>query len=71
LEQFEKIISIVNQNKIRILSMIVLPRRKKADWMVALRLDTNNPKTIIQHLNKEGFHVTWAAASTKPDGSIQ
>jgi acetoin utilization protein AcuB len=67
LEQLEKIISIINQNKTKILSMLVLPRRKKADWMVALRLDTNNPKTIIQHLKKEGFHVTWAIASVKPE----
>lgn len=67
LEQLERIISIINQNKIKILSMLVLPRRKKADWMVALRLDTNNPKIIIQHLKKEGFHVTWAIASVKPE----
>jgi len=67
LDQLERIISIVNQNKIAILSMLVLPRRKKADWMVVVRLNTNNPKTIIQNLKKEGFHVTWAVASIKPE----
>jgi len=65
LGQLEKIISVVNQNKIGILSMLVLPRRKKADWMVALRLNTSKPKTIIQNLKKEGFNVTWAVASVK------
>src|SRR4030042_2180601 len=67
LDQLERIISIVNQNKIKMLSMIVLPRRKKADWMVVVRLNTNNPKTIIQNLKKEGFHVTWAVASITPE----
>jgi len=67
LDQLERIISIVNQNKIAILSMLVLPRRKKADWLVVVRLNTNNPKTIIQNLKKEGFHVTWAVASIKPE----
>jgi acetoin utilization protein AcuB len=50
-----------------ILNMIVLPRRKRGDWMVALRLDTKNPKTIIQSLKKEGFNVTWAVASVKEE----
>lgn len=67
LSQLEKIISIVNQNKTTILSMLVLPRQKKADWMVALRLNTNSPKKVIQHLKKEGFNVTWAVASVKPE----
>jgi len=65
--QLERIISIVNRNRIKISSMLILPRRKKADWMVALRLNTNQPKTIIQNLKKEGFHVTWAVASIKPE----
>lgn len=67
LDQLERIISIVNQNKIKMLSMIALPQRKKADWMVVVRLNTNTPKAIIQNLKKEGFHVTWAVASIKPE----
>ena len=65
--ELEKIISIINRYKITILSMIVLPRRKRGDWMVALRLDTKNPKTIIQNLKKEGFNVTWAVAPVKAE----
>jgi len=67
LGQLEKIISIVNEHRIAILSMLVVPRRKKAGWMVALRLDTSQPKTIIQHLKEEGFDVAWAVASAKPE----
>jgi len=53
LGQLEKIIAIVNEHRIAILSMLVVPRQKKPGWMVALRLDTSQPKTIIQHLNEE------------------
>jgi acetoin utilization protein AcuB len=67
LGELEKIISIVNQNKVLILSMIVLPRSKKGDWMIELRLNTKNPKTIIERFKKEGFNVTWAVASVKAE----
>jgi acetoin utilization protein AcuB len=65
LGELEKIISITNQNKTMILSMIVLPRRKKGEWMIELRLNTKNPKRIIQNFKKEGFNVTWAVATVK------
>ncbi len=65
--ELEKIISVANRHRVTILSMILIPKRKKGDWMVALRLDTKNPKTIIQDLKKEGFNVTWAVASVKAE----
>ena len=55
LGELEKIISITNQNKTMILSMIVLPRRKKGDWMIELRLNTKNPKRIIQNLRRKAL----------------
>jgi acetoin utilization protein AcuB len=67
LGELEKIISITNQNKTMILSMIVLPRRQKGDWMIELRLNTKNPKKIIQNFKKDGFNVTWAVASVKAE----
>jgi acetoin utilization protein AcuB len=67
LGELERIISIANQNKTLILSMIVLPRSKGGDWMIELRLNTKNPKTIIQNLKKEGFNVTWAVATVKAE----
>lgn len=65
LGELEKIISIINQNKTYILSMIVLPSPQKGEWMIELRVNTKNPKTIIQNFKKEGFNVTWAVAPVK------
>jgi acetoin utilization protein AcuB len=65
--ELEKIISVANRHGTTILSMILIPKRKRGDWMVAIRLDTENPKTIIQDLKKEGFNVTWAVASVKAE----
>jgi acetoin utilization protein AcuB len=67
LGELEKIISITNQNKNMILSMIVLPRRQKGEWMIELRLNTKNPKRIIENFKKEGFNVTWAVAPVKAE----
>ncbi|MGA2518840.1 MAG: CBS and ACT domain-containing protein [Thermodesulfobacteriota bacterium] len=67
LGELEKIISITNKNKTMILSMIVLPQRKKGDWMIELRLKTKNPKKIIQNFKKDGFDVTWAVAPVKEE----
>jgi acetoin utilization protein AcuB len=65
LGELEKIISMTDQHKLIILSMIVVPRPKKGDWMIALRLNTRNPKTIIQDFKKESYNVTWAVAPVK------
>jgi acetoin utilization protein AcuB len=67
LGELEKIISITNKNKTMILSMIVLPQRKKGDWMIELRLKTKNPKKIVQNFKKDGFNVTWAVAPVKEE----
>jgi len=63
----EKVISIADHHKVIILSMIVLPRPQQGDWMIALRLNTKNPKSIVQDLKKEGYHVTWAVAPVKAE----
>ncbi len=65
--ELERIISLISQHKVTILSMILLPKRKSGEWMIALRLDTKNPKTVIQQLKKEGFDVSWAVASVKAE----
>jgi acetoin utilization protein AcuB len=67
LGDLEKIISITDQHKLIILSMIVVPRPKKGDWMIALRLNTKEPKSIVQDLKKEGYNVTWAVAPVKAE----
>jgi acetoin utilization protein AcuB len=63
----EKVISIADQHKVIILSMIVLPRPKEGDWMIVLRLNTKDPKPIVQDLKKEGYTVTWAVALVKAE----
>jgi acetoin utilization protein AcuB len=63
----EKIISIADQHKVIILSMIVVPRHKEDDWMIALRLNTKEPKSIVQDLKKQGYNVTWAVAPVKAE----
>jgi acetoin utilization protein AcuB len=63
----EKVISIADRHRVIILSMIVVPRPKEGDWMIALRLNTKEPKPIVQDLKKEGYHVTWAVASVKAE----
>jgi acetoin utilization protein AcuB len=63
----EKVISIADRHKVIILSMIVVPHPKGGEWMIALRLNTKDPKAIIQDLKKEGYNVTWAVASVKAE----
>ncbi len=65
--ELERIIAVANRYRVTILSMILVPRHGKGDWMLALRLDTKNPKPILQTLKKEGFQVTWAVASVKEE----
>jgi acetoin utilization protein AcuB len=63
----DKVISIADRHKVIILSMIVVPHPKGGEWMIALRLNTKDPKAIIQELKKEGYNVTWAVASIKAE----
>lgn len=65
--ELERIISVANRHRVTILSMILVPRYQKGDWLLALRLDTKTPKSVIQSLKKEGFHVSWAVASIKEE----
>jgi acetoin utilization protein AcuB len=61
LSDLERMISIVNQHGTIILSMISIPRPDKKDWMIVLRLKTNNPDPIVRDFKKAGFNVTYAA----------
>lgn len=65
--ELEKILSITKQQKATILSMILFPQHRGGSWVMALRLDSENPKPIIQSLKKEGFNVSWAVASVKAE----
>jgi acetoin utilization protein AcuB len=57
----EKIVSIANQHRTVILSMMSLPRPEKKDWMIVLRLKTNEPDPIVKDFKKAGFNVTFSS----------
>lgn len=61
LNDLERIIQIINQHQTIILSMISLPRPEKKDWMIVLRLKTNDPDPIVRDFKKAGFNVTYAS----------
>jgi acetoin utilization protein AcuB len=58
---FKKIISIVNQHDTVILSMISLFREEKNDWTVVLRVKTKKPEPIVRDFKRAGFKVSYFA----------
>jgi acetoin utilization protein AcuB len=61
LGELDKIVSIANQHHTVVLSMMSLPRPEKKDWMIVLRLKTNDPDPIVKDFKKAGFNVTYAS----------
>jgi acetoin utilization protein AcuB len=57
LGMLSKIISVVDQHKTVILSMMSLPKPKKNDVMIVLRLKTKDPEAIASDLRKMGLSV--------------
>ncbi len=70
LGELEKMIQIINQHGTIILSMISMPRPEKKDWIVVLRLKTNNPDPIVKDFKKAGFNVTYAAWFKCESGNV-
>ncbi len=61
LGDLEKIVSIANQHHTVILSMMSLPRSGNKDWMIVLRLKTNDPDPVAKDFKKAGFNVTYSS----------
>jgi acetoin utilization protein AcuB len=61
LGDLEKMVSVTNQHRTIILSMMSLPRPEKKDWMIVLRLKTNDPDPIVKDFKKAGFNVTFSS----------
>ena len=61
LGDLEKIVSIVNQHHTVVLSMMSMPRPDKKDWIIVLRLKTNDPDPIVKDFKKAGFNVTFSS----------
>ena len=59
LGDLKKIISIVDQHKTIILSMMSLSRPEKNDWLIMLRVKTKKFQPIVTDLKKAGFKVTY------------
>jgi acetoin utilization protein AcuB len=59
LGDLKKIISIIDQHKTIILSMMSLPRPEKNDWMIMLRVKTKKSGPIVTDLKKAGLKVTY------------
>lgn len=56
-----RIISIVDQHKTVILSMMSMQRPEKNDWMIVLRVMTKKPEPIVKDFRNAGFNVTYVA----------
>jgi acetoin utilization protein AcuB len=61
LGDLEKIVSVANKHNTVILSMMSMPRPEKKDWMIVLRLKTNDPDPIVKDFKKAGFNVTFSS----------
>ena len=61
LGDLEKIVSVANQHHTVILSMMSLPRPEKKDWMIVLRLKTNDPDPLVKDFKKAGLNVTFSS----------
>ena len=61
LGDLEKIVSVANQHHTVILSMMSLPRPEKKDWLIVLRLKTNDPDPLVKDFKKAGLNVTFSS----------
>jgi acetoin utilization protein AcuB len=61
LGELKKIISVVDEYKTVILSMLTMPRPEKGDWIVFFRVLTKDPEPLVKGLKKGGFKVTYVS----------
>ena len=59
--ELQQVISILDQRKTAVLSMMSFQNADKKDWMIVLRLKTKNPGPIVNDLKKGGLKVTTVA----------
>lgn len=58
LGELREIIGVLDDHKTPLLSIISIPREKKRDWIVVLRVQGPKAKDIVKDLEKKGFKVT-------------
>ncbi len=52
------IIKVLDDHKTPLLSIISIPRRKKGDWVIVLRIRSSGAEEIVKDLEKGGFKIT-------------
>ena len=57
--ELQQVISILDQHKTAVLSMMSFQKADKKDWMMVLRLKTRTPEAIVNDLKKKGLKVTY------------
>ena len=55
----QKIMSILDKNKTVLLSLISLKEPEEEEWLIVLRLDSDNAEPIAKELKSSGFNVTY------------
>jgi hypothetical protein len=56
----QKIMEILDKNKTLLLSLLTLPPdEKKDDWLVVIRLESEDADPIVEELQSAGFDVTY------------
>ena len=57
--ELQQVISILDQHKTAVLSMMSFQKADKKDWMMVLRLKTRTPEAIVNDLKKGGLRITY------------
>jgi len=55
----QRIMKILDENKTVLLSMMTLPGPEEDDWLIALRLKSEDAEPIAEELKSSGFNVTY------------
>jgi acetoin utilization protein AcuB len=55
----QKIMNILDKNKVVLLSLMSLKEPDEENWLIVLRLDSNNAEPIAKELTDSGFDVTY------------
>jgi acetoin utilization protein AcuB len=56
--ELRDIIDVLDSHKAPLLSMISIPRKKRDDWVVVLRIQGTKAEPIVKDLEKKGFKIT-------------
>jgi len=55
----QRIMSILDKNKTVLLSLMSLKETEEEEWLIVLRLDSEDAEPIAKELTSSGFNVTY------------